>query len=243
MLILGAVVVAFFAVLSIATFYESPSCADKKQNADEEGIDCGGSCVYLCTELMQPPTVLFTKTLDNGAGRTDVIALVENKNIYAAAKAVPYRVQLYGKDQVLLQEVSGTIDLPPGVTVPVFIPDVIAGRHTISNSFLTIESSDVKWFSFSANSRVVPLVSNVRISGTVGAPRIEAVLNNPSVAILSNVRAIAIVRNDKKEVIAASSTVLPSVPAQGQATALFTWNQEFSSVPASVEVVPVVPIP
>lgn len=243
LLIIGAVVVAFLATLFIATFYDAPSCTDGTQNQGETGIDCGGSCAYLCTAELQPPTVLFTKAISNGAERTDVVASVENKNALAAAKNVPYTVRLYSKDKFLIQTVNGTLDLPQGATVPVFIPGIVSGKQPVANVFLTIDPSAPKWFSPDTGARVVPLISNTRQGGTSDAPRVEAILSNPSVTALMNVPAIVLVRDDKGDVIAASSTIVPTIPAQGQATATFTWNSAFPSIPASIEVVPMIPLP
>ena len=240
--IVGAVAVAFLTTVGIATFYEAPSCSDSKQNQGESGIDCGSPCSRVCTAEAQPPTVLFTKAIKNGEGRVDVIAEVENKNAYVAAKNVPYTVTLYGSDQSLIQEVTGTLDLPPGERVPVFVPGILSGKQGVVNAFLDIVSSSPKWFSMPVDSRIVPTVSNVKQGGTASAPRIEATLMNPSVIILTNIRAIVLVRNDKGDIIAASSTVVPAIPAQGKATATFTWNYEFSDVPTSIEVVPIVPL-
>ena len=95
----------------------------------------------------------------------------------------------------------------------------------------------------SLDSHIVPVVSNTRQGGTTSAPRIEATLKNPSVTVLSNVKVVVLVRNDKGDVIAASSTVVPSIPAQGQAIATFTWGEAFQSIPASIEVTPIIPLP
>lgn len=242
-LIVGAVVVAFLATLSIATLYKAPSCTDGVQNQDETGVDCGGACSYLCIEQQQPPTVLFTKAIQNGAGRTDVIASVENKNVAVAAKDVPYSITLYGADQSLIQKVTGQLDLPPSASVPIFVPDIPSGKQAVANAFLDIDASAPQWFSLSVDPRIVPTVSNTKHSGPSDAPRIEAVLSNPSITTLTNVKAIVLVRNDRGDVIAASSTLVPTIPAQGKATAVFTWNRAFSSVPTSVEVVPIIPLP
>ncbi len=243
LLIIGVTVAAFVATVGIATFYKAPTCSAGVQNQGEQGIDCGGPCALLCTALEQPPTVLFTHAISNGAGRVDVIAMVENKNTTAAAKNVPYRITLYGAGQALIQEVTGTIDLPPGAAVPVFVPGIASGQQTVSNAFLTIEPSSPQWFVVSPDPRVVPIVSAIIQRGTIEAPRVEAVLGNTSALPLSNVRAIVLVHNGKGDVIAASSTVLPVIPAQGSATATFTWNGPFAGVPASLEVVPVTPLP
>lgn len=242
LLIIGAVVVAFLAVLSISVFYKAPTCSDGAQNQDESGVDCGGSCALLCVADQQPPTILFTKALTNSEGRTDIVASVENKNSTAAAKNVPYQVMLYGPNQTLVQTFSGTVDLPPGATQTVYIPGVVLGAQVV-NEFLTIASSSPKWFTLTSDPRIVPGVSNTVLGGSVGTPRVEAVLSNPTVTTLTNVQVIVLVRNTSKEVIAASQTIVPTIPAQSTALATFTWNNAFTGIPASIEVIPVIPLP
>lgn len=239
---IGATAVAFLAVVLIATLTKAPSCSDGAQNQSEAGIDCGGPCQYLCTAQMQPPKVLFTRALGNGAERTDIIASVENKNPAAAAKDVPYKVQV-SAGKFVLQEVSGTLDLPPGATVPVFISGIFSGKQRVATAFLDIASSSLQWFSMDAGSRIVPLVSDPKQSGTPDAPRIEATLTNPGAVALTNVRTVVLVWNANKNVIAASETVVPVIRAFGTALAVFTWNNAFSDTPALIEVVPIIPLP
>lgn len=243
LLIIGAIVVAFLTVMSIATFYKAPSCSDNRQNQDETGIDCGGACQYLCTEQKLSPTVLFTKAIKNGEGRVDVIAKVENKNADAAAKNVFYKVTLYGSDQSIIQEMTGTIELSPSASVPVFVPNIQTGNQTVVSAFLDIESSSLRWFSMPSDTRIIPKVSNTRQTGTASSPRIEATFTNPSAITITNMKAVVLVYNGNGGVIAASSTIVPAIQAQGQATATFTWNYAFSDVPASIEVVPIIPLP
>ncbi|MEK7499086.1 MAG: hypothetical protein AAB649_00580 [Patescibacteria group bacterium] len=243
LLILGSVAAMFLVGISIATFYEAPSCSDSVKNQNEEGVDCGGSCTYLCTAKEQPPTVLFTKALTNSEGRTDIIASVENKNMSSAAKNVPYRITLYDKNKLIIKEMVGTLDLPPGASVPVFVPGVLLGKQVVTGAFLSIDAVSPQWFSMTTDSRVVPTLSNIKQVGTVSAPRIEAILVNPSVSALENVQVIVLVRDARGDIIAASSTVVPTISAQGQATATFTWNGPFSSESASIEVVPIIPLP
>lgn len=241
--IVGAVIIAFLTVVVIATFTKAPSCSDNLQNQGEDGIDCGGPCAYLCSVLQQPPTVLFTQAIGNGVGRTDVVASVENKNATAAARNVPYRVTLYGKGQILIQTVTGTVDLPPGATVPIFVPGITSGNQDVLNAFLTIDPSSPNWFVMTRDPRILPTISNIRLGGTAGTPRIEATFSNQDFSKLANVRAIVLVHNPQGSVIAVSSTIVPAIAAQGQAIATFTWNHAFSDVPASIAVVPIVPLP
>lgn len=241
--IAGAIGVAFFAVLLIATVYKAPTCSDTVQNQGEDGPDCGGPCAYLCVSTEQAPTVLFTKAITNAAGRTDVVSSIENKNNKAAAKDVAYTVFLYGPNQVLIQKVSGTLDLPPGTKETVYIPGVLTGRQTIANAFLEIDASAIKWFTLSVDPRIVPIVSNIKQGGTLEAPRIEATLGNKTITSLTNVHTVVIVRDARGQVIDASQTIVARIPAQGVATANFTWNNAFSELPAAIEVVPQIELP
>ena len=243
LLIVGAVVVAFLAILSMTVFYKAPSCSDGAQNQGEAGVDCGGPCAYLCTEQQRPPTVLFTKAISSGTGRTDIIASIENVNATAAAKNVPYTVSLFGDHQALIQNVTGTIDLPPSATVPAFVLGISSGNQKVVRAFLSIDSSAVQWFTMTSDPRVKPVVSNTTLGGTADAPRIDAVLSNPSSTNMTNVQAVVLVHDAQGEVMSASQTIMPTIPAQGQATATFTWNSAFSGVPAQIEVIPVIPLP
>ena len=240
--ILGAIAVAFLIILLISALYKTPSCTDGIQNQEEMGIDCGGQCSYFCAGDLQPPTVLFTKLLQND-GRTDIIAEVENKNTEAAAKNVPYRIALYGSGQSFLGELSGTLDLPSRTIVPVYVPGVVAGNQKIVSAFLEIETSAPQWFALPAGSLIVPVVLNIMQTGSASSPRIEATLANPSTATLSNVQAVVLVRDVRQTVIAASRTVVPAIPADGRTAVTFTWNNAFQGIPASIEVVSVISIP
>ena len=243
LLIVGAVVAAFVAVVSIATLYKAPSCNDRVQNQNEADIDCGGPCPYLCTSQEQPPTVLYTKALTTGSGRTDVIASVENKNFDAAAKQVPYLLTLYGADLVLIAQARGTVDLPPGATVPIYMPGVATGNRTVASAFLAIDPAAPLWYHLASDPRVLPTVVNSTFGGTTASPRVKATLANPGVTALSNMPATVLVFGGGGTVIAASSTIVPLIPAAGQATAVFTWNQPFPSTPLSITIVPTVPLP
>lgn len=242
-LVIGAILAAVMSLIFIAVFYQAPTCSDGILNQDEDGIDCGGSCRYLCVMSVEPATVLFTQALDNGEGRTDVIALVENKNHGIAAEDVPYTITIYGYDQSLVHSASGKIDLPPGETVPVFLPGVASGHAAVGTAFLTINANEVKWYALPQDPRIVPRVSNVTLGGTVGNPRVTAILANLDVRPMVKTLAVAVVRDASGNAIAASQTILAAIPPQGEATAIFTWNTAFDGVPVSIQVLPVVPLP
>jgi hypothetical protein len=243
LLILGLVAAAFFAVVYIAAIYKAPTCFDGVQNGTETGIDCGGACARVCTAEVQPPTVLFTQAFPNGIGGTNVVAEVSNQNATAEAKAVPYTLSLFGADQSLVGKTTGTVDLPPGARVPIFVPGLQTGNQVAAHSFLSIDPDAPLWTVATRDPRIVPQVSNIVQGGTLAKPQITATLTNPSTTVLSQVLVVVLVRDASGNVINASQTVVPSIPSLGSATALFTWNDAFTGTPASTEVLPVIPLP
>lgn len=242
-MIVGTIVLVIVAVLvlvSYSTLHKAPSCVDNLQNQGEAGIDCGGPCPYLCTEQVQAPVVRFTQTVANANGTTDVIAYVDNPNTGAYARSVAYSVSLYGADHTLGAGIQhGTIDLPPGASVPVFLPNINSGNNTITSAFLTIDPSTIKWQA-GTDTRIVPSVGSAMLGGTTALPRLTAVLNNPGALPLSNVKVIVVLFDTAGNVLDVSQTIVPSIAGQGSATATFTWTTPFASAPARVDVLPII---
>ncbi len=228
------------AVTGIATFYRAPSCSDGVQNQGEAGIDCGGPCPYLCSSQVSPPSVRFTRSISDEPGRTDVIAYIDNPNATAASFGAPYEVSLYDADNVLVAHTSGTTELPPVSTVPVFIPGVFSGSKIVARAFLSFTGA-LPWQTYH-DVRVIPTIATPEVSGAPDAPRITAVVGNPSASPLANVKLIVTVFDAGGTAIAASQTVVPVVDPQGTALATFTWNVPFSASPAKIEVIPIVPL-
>lgn len=238
------VLLLVFGIILTAKLYVPPSCVDTKQNQDESGIDCGGSCPYLCTAAQVAPVTLFSTVITTASGRIDLAAAVENKNSTAGAKNVPFTVTLYAQDGRLVGTKHGTIDLPPRTIVPVFLPSVAASGSGAVRAFLEIAPLSPRWVAYARDPRTVPSIAVRPVSGTVAAPRVEAVLTNASLSSLERIPVIAFVRDAATgNVIAASSTLIPSLAPQSSATALFVWTEAFPAPAVQVQVLPVIPLP
>jgi hypothetical protein len=237
-----AVAVAFVAVVLIASLYKVPSCTDNTQNQGEAGVDCGGPCPYLCTASESAPVVQFARALTPQAGRTDVIAYVQNQNTTAAAYGAPYRVDLYSAGNVLIASSKGTVDLPPKSTVPVFIPNFFSGNQEVAHAFLTFDTGTLSWQTYS-EARTLPKVASAVLTRASTTPHITAVIQNDDVNPLFNIKVIATVFDAGGNAVGASQTVLPTIGQQGSATAVFTWNTPFPAPIARIEVTPLLPLP
>ena len=82
-------------------FQPEPTCFDKRQNQDEESVDCGGSCAP-CSEKIHDLTILWSRVFSVREGSYDAAALVENQNQFLASKKLVYAFKLYDKDNILV---------------------------------------------------------------------------------------------------------------------------------------------
>jgi len=244
-MIVGIIVLVVLVVLALifySTLHKAPSCVDGIQNQGEQGIDCGGPCPYLCTALEQAPVVRFTQALPNANGTYDIIAYVDNPNRSAYTRGIAYQISLYAPDHTLgAPVIAGSLDLPPGASLPIFIPNVVAGKSGITSAFLMLDPTAIKWQA-GADTRIVPTAASATLGGSASAPRVITELDNPSALPISNVRVVVTVFDASGNVIAASQTVVPSIAGQGSAVATFTWNAPFPAPPARIEVLPVIPL-
>lgn len=241
LLIIAVVIGAAGALIAIATLYHAPSCTDAKQNQGEAGIDCGGPCPYLCSADESMPYVEFVRQLSPVQGRTDVIAYVENRNADAAVKGARYTITLYGSDNLVVAEKSGTVDLPPKALVPIFVPNFYSGYQTVARAFLTFDESSFRWYRYE-DTRPVIAATNITLAGS-GTPRITADIGNPTALPLFRIPVVATVFDASGNAIAASATVLTQIPAMGTAPAVFTWNAPYPAPAAREDVVPLAPLP
>jgi hypothetical protein len=186
------------------------------------------------------PTVDFVRQLSPAPGRTDVIAYVTNSNANAAAEAAAFTITLYGPDGILVASKQGTVDLPPGAVVPVYVPDFFSGYQQVARAFLTFDGG-LRWQRY-ADTRVIPKAGSYSVANEATAPRITATLSNPSPSPLYNVKVIATAFGADGNAIGASQTVLPAIPANGESMAIFTWNAPFAAPIARVDILPVIPL-
>lgn len=236
-----ALAIGVIAVVLVATLYDTPSCTDGKQNQNEDGVDCGGPCAYLCSAQVAAPSVRFVRQLASPSGRTDVIAYLDNPNPTAAVRGARFTIELYGVDNVVVGTKEATADLPPSSTVPVFVPNFFSGYQKVARAFLTFHADSLQWFTYT-DARTIPRVIGTDIESG-DTPRITASIANDDARALYDVLLVATVFDEKGNVIAASQTVVPMMSPGSVEVAIFTWLVPFTAPPARVDVFPIIPLP
>ena len=243
LIVLAVIAVFVLLVLLVTgyfTVYQAPSCIDGKQNQLEEGIDCGGTCTYLCTVSQSAPSVRFARALSPLPGRTDVIAYIDNPNRTSAAKNVPFTIELYSESNTVIARKEGVLDIPPNNTIPLFVPNFFSGSQTVAHTFVTIDATTIKWFT-APDTQARPTIDTIELTQDE-YPRVTARVVNTTATALTDVHLVATVFGVDGNALAASATIVPHVDPQGSAPAIFTWPALFTSPVARVEIVPL-PLP
>jgi hypothetical protein len=248
--LLYLVILALIGLWFYARFIKvAPSCFDRIQNQNEEGVDCGGVCANICTagaeaiELVGGQGAagnLFYGFPDSG--HVELMAKIQNPNSNLASPYFPYVFRLhksdgsfvdingssfiYADDIKYIIEVGG---LPPGVTsstisrVEFFIPET----NNISSAQLVkaqgFEKPQVKV----RDQQISNLSSGVEVDGHIAN---EGTIDVPGVTVG------AIFYDALGQIIGVSKTQLDAIAA-GDVRAFSITHPPLSSLSPSATVI------
>jgi len=220
--------VFFFVVVAVVTFFVlkivAPTCFDGKQNQDEKAVDCGGVCSQECLGVIKDLTVLWSKPLNISASKYDVVALVENRNLFLSAKSVKYQFKLYDDRNILIATKDGEVFVNPGQKFAVFENNIDTGARKPAKSFLEFQK-DIKWEVYKEENLGLVIVDKEYKNDP--RPSIYATLENKTLANIQGVYAVAIIYGEDGNAIASSATKIKEIKKESSVGLFFTWPEKF----------------
>lgn len=232
------IVLLFAGVYVYAKFFDkAPTCFDGKQNGDETGVDCGGSCALLCKGDAHAPIVLWTRALQVATGTYTAVAYIENPQGFSAgARNVQYDFKLLdANNQLVLETPPQLMTLPPMQTIPVVLPNVNTGSGVVAHAFFQF-LGDVTWTKFPQGS--MPAVRIVDQNLAPDGTRLTATIVNDGTSDIQNLTVNAVLFDAQDTAVAASKSVVARVPHGSSVPVIFTWPQPVPNV-ARAELIPV----
>jgi hypothetical protein len=218
-------------------FHRAPSCSNGKMDGDETGIDCGGSCTTICTTDSLPLIMHGDPRVVPVASSTYALAVsIQNPNVSGRVDHAAYTVKFFDATSgEPLKTIDGSTYVPPAATFALFLGpydfgDAVPVRAVLSWSTLT-------WVK-DINRMPVIEVHDPLLSDTESKPHLVATAVNPGSSAVSNIEFVALIKDSGGTIIAASKTVIHSLPPEGSAPLIFTWPKPFVATPTAVEVVP-----
>jgi len=218
-------------------FHRAPSCMNSKMDGDETGIDCGGSCTTICTSDSLPLIMQGDPRVIPVASSTYAVAIaIQNPNVGGRVDHADYSLKIYDATSgEPLKTIDGSTYIPVNSTFALFFGpydfgDAVPARAVLSWSSLT-------WVK-DINQPPTVEVHNPVLSDVDTKPRLTATAVNPTGATVSNIEFVALVKDEGGNIIAASKTVVHSVPPEGSAELIFTWPKAFAGTATAVEILP-----
>ena len=206
-------------------FYKAPTCSDGKQNGNERGIDCGGSCSKLCPADFAAPRVLWSYSVQVVPSIYNALAYVQNPNNLVQAKSLPYEFKLYDDQGLLVAQRDGYTSVPAGQKFAVFESSIDVGNR------VPVRTT----FEFTGTPEWVPgtILSSIRVLNTNlsqgNKPAAEVSIENSSVdQSFSNVTAVIILYDKDDNRISFSKTLIDSLNPTEKKSIYYTWQGPFS---------------
>ena len=237
------VLLVFFLVFGFLIIYPSlkvaPSCTDNKQNGDETGIDCGGSCARACLAEVDPISILWSRVFKVVPGRYNAVAYLENHNRNSAINKINYRFRFADKDNLYIGKREGQTFVPPSGHFAVFEPAIDIGNSI--PVYVTFEFTETPaWIQVPAEkiSKVKVLVSDIQLENEDSRPRVSANIKNVSLFNIPGVNVVAILYDAYGNAVSASRTYNDVLGAEGGTKVNFTWPEPISSKVVAKEIIP-----
>lgn len=236
-----AIAIAIISVTSIGgyvLFHKVPNCFDGAQNGDETGVDCGGSCIKVCSAQAIAPIILWQRLFpaNTDQGFWSVVAEVNNPNASASVKDIGYLFKIYDDQGVPIGEKSGVAAFPANSVTPVFDSYIPTGKHIPVRATFEF-TSEPEWYKIGSRLRDIEITGE-NSENITSAPRVTATIQNRGLNEERNIEVVAIVYDAVGNAIAASRTVVDSLAKNESQQIAFTWRIPFARAVSRIEIVP-----
>jgi len=217
----------------IWTRLTAPTCFDNIQNQGEGGIDCAGPCAKQCLGEIKELNVVWSRILAVNDNQYDIVALVENPNLYLAAPSLKYKFNIYDKNNALITSKEGETFISPANTFPIFETGINFGSRTPSSVSLEFQK-DIVWERLELEGPQLIVVQ--KKFSNLPSPRLNILVENKSFLAMQNFLVSAILYDKDKNAIGASVTEMAGLNSSKTKEAVFTWQKPFTQEPDLIEI-------
>lgn len=238
------VLVLFFGGMATLIIYpklnKPPTCTDNKQNGDEVGVDCGGTCAKACINQVDDVSVLWSRIFRVVPGRYNAVAYLVNHNENAVVNKINYRFRFADENNIYIGKRDGSTYVPPAGSFAVFEPAIDMGNST--PVYATFEFTEAPEWTFVSEEKINQakvLVSNINLTNTNASPRLSASVRNSSLFSIPDVNVVAILYDASRNAVSASRTYLDILNPEETKDINFTWPEPFENVVVAQEIIPI----
>lgn len=228
-LIYGGTAVVIMALLTslffFKFFYRAPTCSDGIKNGEETGIDCGGSCVNLCSAETLDPIVLWSKIFNISGDVYTLVSYVENPNLNSKNERANYEFRIYDDSNKLITVKEGQTSIPKGKKFAVFENGLVlkgSKPKSVEMEFTAFSS----WVKDTGKDPEVTLKYGT-LTSTSTIPRISGTVANDSTLNIKELELAVFVLDGNQNVVAASRSFVENLTKKSTQDFVFTWPKPF----------------
>jgi hypothetical protein len=237
------ILVLFISILGFLIIYpqvsKAPTCVDNKQNGDETGIDCGGSCPKACVYQVDQVSILWARAFKVVPGRYNAVAYLTNHNQNEAIQNITYRFRFADANNVYVGKREGSTFVPPGGNFAVFEPAIdIGSAIPVYTSFEFTE--EPVWLQVAPEkiNQLKVFISNIQLMDEKISPRLSATIKNSSLFTIPNVDVVAILYDATGNAISTSRTYFDQLGPLQSSDVNFTWPEPLPGDIVEKEIIP-----
>ena len=241
MIVMGflGIILVIAGIIIVPKLQVKPTCFDGKQNGDEQGIDCGGSCQKLCKTQTTDVVVKWARVFPVTDSVANAVAYISNPNVVAAAENVPYNFRIYDANHQFITERNGTAYIAPNGASAIFEGGIQVGTRVPVYAEFKF-TADPLWVTTDSRVRSIQIVaSDPVLEAADSRPKVTTSIRNTSTLYgVNDVYAIAILYDAQDNAVGVSQTYLPSLAPADKQTLYFTWPKPFANTPVREEILP-----
>ena len=238
-----AIVVLFFVFLGYLIIAprlnKAPTCFDNKQNGNETGVDCGGSCAKACTYQVDEISVFWSRAFEVVPGRYNAVAYLENHNRNTAIYEIGYRFRFADKNNIYIGKREGKTFIPPSGKFAVFEPAIDLGNSI--PIYTTFEFTQIPtWIQVSRDkvNQLKVLVSDIKLENEDTRPKLSATIKNTSLFNIPEINIVTILYDEFGNAVSASRTFVDVLTKEQTKDITFTWVSPFFQKIIAKEIIP-----
>lgn len=224
--------IIFLIVFSLIYFFNpAPTCFDRIQNQEEEGVDCGGSCEKGCLGDIKDIVVLWTRFFQITSAHYDVAVLVENPNLFAGVRLVQYQIKLHDEKNVLVAIRNGITFINPQERFIIFESNIQTANRVPAQA--SIEFEPIAWARIEEEKPQITAF-NFQIS-RFPTGRLDMTIRNGNFLPEENLETAVALLDENGNAFAVSRARVESIDAEASKSVGFTWPYPLEKEAASIQ--------
>lgn len=223
----------------LSYFRAAATCSDNKQNQDETGVDCGGSCISCERLTIKQPEVISAEAILLKKGQYDLLGQVVNPNPNFGLADLEYVFKLYDFSGNSLGEKKGHVFLLPNQTKYIMEGNASVFQPIGKTELVLTEAPQTDWRQLAADYRSPSIFIYEKqfklLENEAASAEASGIIKNDSLFDFDRILVTVVLTDKEKKIMGVNKTEARTVLAGEDRYFSCSWFNKLSSEVNSVE--------